>query len=114
MCRAGGKLVFRPVLIALHADGAAGHLKTKPGQDGAPRFLRFLETELLPTIESRYRIDPTRRILAGQSRSGYFVLWSAMEAPDLFWGRIASNPATTPHMYLAFMVRLLLLPIRLA
>ncbi len=68
----------------------------KPGQDGAPRFLRFLETELLPTIESRYRIDPTRRILAGQSRSGYFVLWSAMEAPDLFWGRIASNPATTP------------------
>lgn len=68
----------------------------KPGQDGAPRFLRFLEDELLPTIESRYRIDPSRRVLVGQSRSGYFVLWSALEAPDLFWGRIASNPATTP------------------
>ncbi|MBE2211394.1 MAG: alpha/beta hydrolase [Xanthomonadaceae bacterium] len=68
----------------------------KPGEDGAPRFLRFLEHELLPTVESRYRIDPSRRVLVGQSRSGYFVLWSAMQAPDLFWGRIASNPATTP------------------
>ncbi len=68
----------------------------KPGQDGAPLFLRFLEDELLPTIESRYRIDPSRRVLVGQSRSGYFVLWSALDAPDLFWGRIASNPATTP------------------
>lgn len=68
----------------------------KPGEDGAPRFLRFLGDELLPTIERRYRIDPSRRVLVGQSRSGYFVLWSALEAPDLFWGRIASNPATKP------------------
>ena len=47
-------------------------------------------------MESRYRIDPSRRVLLGQSRGGYFVLWSAMQAPDLFWGRIASNPSTTP------------------
>lgn len=68
----------------------------KPGQDGAPKFHRFLENELLPDIEQRYRIDPARRVLVGQSRSGYFVLWSALHAPDVFWGRIASNPATTP------------------
>lgn len=27
--------------------------------------------------------------------AGYFVLWSALQAPDLFRGRIASNPAFT-------------------
>ena len=32
----------------------------------------------------------------GQSRAGYFVLWSALQAPDLFWGRIASNPSLEP------------------
>ena len=50
----------------------------------------------MPEVERRYAADPARRILLGQSRGGYFVLWSAREAPDLFWGRIASNPAQGP------------------
>lgn len=57
------------------------------------RFLAFLRDQLIPEVERRYATDPARRILLGQSRGGYFVLWSAREAPDLFWGRIASNPA---------------------
>lgn len=69
---------------------------TRDHPHGAPEFLRFLQQELLPTIESRYRVDASRRVLLGQSRAGYFILWSALEAPDLFWGRIASNPSSTP------------------
>lgn len=70
---------------------------TGPGSDvssaeaGAPKFAAFLKGELIPAIENRYRTNPSRRVLLGQSRGGYFVLWSAMEDPDLFWGRIASN-----------------------
>lgn len=67
-----------------------------PGQGGAPAFHAFLKSELLPEVESRYRADSSRRVLFGQSRGGYMVLYSAFTDPDLFWGRIASNPAFDP------------------
>ncbi|HBS32072.1 MAG TPA: esterase [Parvularcula sp.] len=66
-----------------------------PGS-GAAAFQRFLADELIPEIERRYRSDPSRRILVGQSRGGAFVLYSALTAPDLFWGRIVSNASLTP------------------
>lgn len=64
---------------------------------GAADFHRFLDQELMPEVESRYAIDPERRILFGQSRGGHFVLYSAFQHPDTFWGRIASNPTLLPH-----------------
>ena len=67
-------------------------------QAGAEAFQRFLKTELIPQIERRTRSDPVRRILFGQSRGGAFVLYSAVTDPDLFWGRIASNPSITPGL----------------
>ena len=60
--------------------------------DGADAFGRFLASELIPEVERRARTRPDRRILFGQSRGGGFVLHSAFSSPDLFWGRIASNP----------------------
>ena len=60
--------------------------------DGAVAFGRFLERELLPAVEGRVRARTDRRILFGQSRGGGYVLHSAFTNPDLFWGRIASNP----------------------
>ena len=65
-------------------------------QAGAEPFQRFLKSELIPRIETNYRSDPQRRVLFGQSRGGAFVLYSAVTDPDLFWGRIASNPSITP------------------
>ncbi len=64
---------------------------------GAENFHHFLEQELLPTVESRYRIDTTRRVLYGQSRGGFMVLYSAFNHPDLFWGRISGNPSLHPN-----------------
>ena len=60
---------------------------------GAADFQRFLADELAPAIEMRYRAREDRRIVFGQSLGGQFVLYSALTRPDLFWGRIASNPA---------------------
>ena len=65
-------------------------------QAGAEAFQRFLKTELIPEVERGHRSDPSRRVLFGQSRGGAFVLYSAVTDPDLFWGRIASNPSITP------------------
>lgn len=59
---------------------------------GAEAFGRFLRHELIPATERRVRADPARRILFGQSRGGGFVIHSAFSDPDLFWGRVASNP----------------------
>lgn len=66
-----------------------------PDAAGAPAFQSFLKRELIPEIERRFHADPSRRVLFGQSRGGAFVLWSAVHDPDLFWGRIASNPSIT-------------------
>ncbi len=63
-----------------------------PEHGGAAAFLRFIEKELLPRVEARHAVDSSRRVLLGQSLGGNFVLWSAQQAPDLFWARIASNP----------------------
>jgi predicted alpha/beta superfamily hydrolase len=65
--------------------------------DKAADFERFLSAELIPAVEARVHADPARRILVGQSFGGNFVLYSAMKDPDLFWGRIASNPSAGMH-----------------
>jgi hypothetical protein len=60
---------------------------------GAENYQNFLASELIPVIEEKFRADKARRILFGQSLAGQFVVYSALTNPDLFWGRIASNPA---------------------
>ncbi|ACA84991.1 alpha/beta hydrolase [Shewanella woodyi] len=87
---------FDPSINKRGYDFSAPAVDAKPNQGGAPKFQQFLETELIPDIESRYQTDPNKRVLFGQSRGGYMVLYSAFTKPDLFWGHIASNPSIKP------------------
>jgi predicted alpha/beta superfamily hydrolase len=87
---------FDPPINQRGFDFSGPAADARPEQGGAPTFEAFLREELIPTIERRYRADQNRRILFGQSRGGYMVLWSAFTDPDLFWGRIASNPVFSP------------------
>ena len=80
---------------------------TPPLEDGDPfggafAYQQFLKTELIPYVEKNYRANPNRRIIMGQSRGGHFALYSAYTNPDLFWGRIISNPALYPNKDLFF------------
>jgi uncharacterized protein len=93
---------FDPAINRRDYDFSAPAVDAKANQGGAPAFHAFVKKELLPTIESRFRTDPERRILYGNSRGGYFVLWSAFTDPDLFWGRIVSNPSLDPGRELFF------------
>jgi predicted alpha/beta superfamily hydrolase len=70
-------------------------LPGSPGSGGAPKFLNFLERELLPFIESNYRADPTHRVLLGNSLGGLFTLYAMLTKPGLFQGFVASSPAVT-------------------
>jgi len=70
---------------------------------GAEKFQTYLSDELMPWIESRYRSEPKRRVIFGQSLGGQFTLFTALTKPDLFWGHIASNPAM--HRNLPFFLQ---------
>src|SRR5690554_4727988 len=87
---------FDPAINKRHVDFTAQGEDTAADQGGAAHFHAFLREQLLPEVEGRYRADPAQRVLVGQSRAGYFVLWSALRDPDLFRGRIASNPSFDP------------------
>ena len=57
----------------------------EPG-GGAPAFLTFIQSELIPLIEREYRADPAARVLAGHSAGGLFALYVLFHQPDLFAG----------------------------
>ncbi|MDI1240497.1 MAG: alpha/beta hydrolase-fold protein [bacterium] len=74
---------FRDMTLSPVGDAA----KQINGAGGGATFLRFLATELLPYIASRYRTQSTT-ILAGHSLTGAFAAWAFGQAPDLFTGVI--------------------------
>jgi predicted alpha/beta superfamily hydrolase len=63
-----------------------------PETGGAETFLRFLETEVIPTIEARYPVTRHRTII-GHSLSALFVLHTLAARPQLFERYIAVSPA---------------------
>jgi hypothetical protein len=69
----------------------AGELRF-PTSGGADNFLKFFETELIPDIEERYRVQPYR-ILAGHSLGGLFAIHAMISKPGLFNSFIAVSPA---------------------
>lgn len=63
-----------------------------PTSGGGDKFLKFIETELIPDIEKRYRVVPYR-ILAGHSLGGLFAVHAMLARPELFNSYIAVSPA---------------------
>jgi predicted alpha/beta superfamily hydrolase len=62
-----------------------------PTSGGADRFLEFLETELVPFVESGFRTVPFR-IFAGHSAGGNFAFHAMRVKPNLFQAVIAVSP----------------------
>ena len=63
-----------------------------PTSGGADKFLKFIETELIPEIEKRYRVHQYR-ILAGHSLGGLFTIHTMLSRPELFQSYVAVSPA---------------------
>jgi predicted alpha/beta superfamily hydrolase len=59
-------------------------------------FRLFLEQELVPSIESTYRVDPGRRAFYGFSLGGLFALYVMLKSPDLFQRHILVSPSLLP------------------
>ena len=62
-----------------------------PTAGGADRFLRFIDTELVPWVERRYRTQ-TFRAFAGHSFGGLFAMHTLATRPDLFNAIVAVSP----------------------
>ncbi len=63
-----------------------------PTAGGADKFLKFIETELIPEIEKRYRVRPYR-MLAGHSLGGLFAVHALLSRPDVFNSYVAVSPS---------------------
>jgi predicted alpha/beta superfamily hydrolase len=64
------------------------------GQYGnAPNFLAFIKKELIPFIESKYRVKKDDRALVGSSFGGLFTLYALFQEPEIFSRYILTSPA---------------------
>jgi predicted alpha/beta superfamily hydrolase len=63
-----------------------------PTAGGANNFLKFIETEVIPEIEKRYRVQPYR-VLAGHSFGGLFAVHALITRPELFNSYVAVSPS---------------------
>lgn len=68
---------------------------------GGDRFLSFLEKELIPYMDRRYRTDTTNRVLAGHSLGGYLTLYALLNDirshTTCFSGYVAASPSASYH-----------------
>jgi predicted alpha/beta superfamily hydrolase len=60
---------------------------------GASLFLEFLARELVPVIETEYRIDGNDRMLSGFSFGGLFGLYALFHQPELFNKYFIGSPS---------------------
>ncbi len=67
--------------------------KRLPQSGGADQFLSFIQTELFPFIQSKYRTDTTDRLLMGCSLGGLFTMYTLFTHPNMFKSYIAASPA---------------------
>ncbi len=73
-------------------DGAYGP-EYQRHSGGGVKFLRFLQDELVPAIETTYRATPGDRTVVGHSFGGLFASFALFEKPGLFPRVIAVSPS---------------------
>jgi predicted alpha/beta superfamily hydrolase len=72
---------------------ATGRFDIVVRSGGAPKFLECIRDELIPFIESNYRVSSTDRTLQGHSRGGLFALYVLFHQPDTFKRYLISSPS---------------------
>jgi predicted alpha/beta superfamily hydrolase len=69
-----------------------GTVNANPTSGGGDRFLDFIQKELIPQIEKRYRTS-CYRVFAGHSLGGLMVIHTLITRPELFQAYIAVSPS---------------------
>jgi len=66
---------------------------------GAPAFLRFIRTEVIPFIEANYRVSSADRGLAGYSYGGLFTLYALFHSPETFSRYFVGDPTVWDEVF---------------
>jgi len=66
--------------------------KNNPGSGNGPKYLDFIEHEVLTFVNTQYRTHPFT-ILQGHSLGGLFTAYALFEKPDLFNAHIIMSPS---------------------
>ncbi len=74
-------------------DYTAHSTEGRTFEGGAEKYLTFMKNELLPMIESKYRVDQSNKAFFGHSLGGQMVLNTYLHHPNLFTKFISSSPA---------------------
>jgi predicted alpha/beta superfamily hydrolase len=69
------------------------NIKQMPQSGNAPKFLSFIKNELIPFIESNYRVMSDDRTLVGSSLGGLFTLYTLFRETDLFSRYVLTSPS---------------------
>ncbi len=69
-----------------------GTVNANPTSGGGDHFLDFIQKELMPEVEKRYRAS-CYRIFAGHSLGGLMVIHTLITRPELFQAYIAVSPS---------------------
>lgn len=69
---------------------------------GAAIFLDFIVEELIPFVESRYRIMPDNRTLGGYAFGGMFTFYAMFHHPESFSNYFAGSPSLGYHQEVLF------------
>lgn len=65
----------------------------------AAEFLEVIQHEFIPFIEKEYRVDPSYRVLSGNSLGGFFSIYALFAKPGLFQAHIAASPAVPDALF---------------
>lgn len=76
-------------------DFTPTNVKYGPQSGNAPKFLAFIKNELIPFIESKYKVKKDDRTLMGSSLGGLFTLYALFHETHLFNRYILTSPALT-------------------
>jgi predicted alpha/beta superfamily hydrolase len=90
-----GDVMSDAIIVGIQNTNRLRDLTPTPGDlagaGGAEKFLRFIEMEVIPFVNTNYRTEPYR-IIAGHSLAGLFVIYALVERPDVFNSYIAASP----------------------
>lgn len=84
-------IVVAVVNVDRTRDFSPTHVEARPTTGGAPKFLKFMESELIPFVDRNYRTTPYD-ILVGHSFGGTFATYALLEKPEVFNAYIAISP----------------------
>jgi predicted alpha/beta superfamily hydrolase len=65
----------------------------RAGSGGGEKFLRFIHEELIPFVESQYRVKKSEKAICGFSLGALFVLYTLFHNSEMFNGYIACSPS---------------------